>query len=388
MKKLRPMLIIIIAFVTLLTLPGCWSAKGLSSLAIVTGIGIDKGASLDQLLLTIQIVKPSQAQVPSSEGGKSRGKAFWNATCAGETMIGAIREVTHLIGKEPFLAHSNVIIFGNDFATTGVKKTLDFFLRNPETQPTALILVASGRAGDILNVESEAEILPVQNIIKIIKGAAAISQFKVITINDFANNLMSKTTAPIAPLVSITQNGNRQNIYVSGLAVFKKDKLVGALNDMETRGLLWTTGDVKKGLILITSPEDTGNVAFEISKSKSKVTPEIKAGRVIIHIEVRTETNLVEQTSADKIYFPVVALLEERQAEVIRQEIMAAFDKSAELSADIFGFGDIVYKRFPAQWQSLEDHWDEVYPRIDLVLDIKVTMRETGLVTQPVSPEK
>ena len=41
---------------------------------------------------------------------------------------------------------------------------------------------------------------------------------------DFASCLMSATTAPVAPLVSVLQHKGGKDVYVSGMGVFKREK--------------------------------------------------------------------------------------------------------------------------------------------------------------------
>ncbi|HEY3426741.1 MAG TPA: Ger(x)C family spore germination protein, partial [Negativicutes bacterium] len=271
----------------------------------------------------------------------------------------------------------------------GVQKSMDFLLRNNQMRPTALFVVASGTAADILTVESEAEALPAMNISKTIKSYGEASQFKAVTIADFADRLMSKTTAPIAPLLSTVMNGNTKIMYVSGLAVFKKDKMIGTLNQTETRGLLWVTGEVKKGLILINAPDGTGKAVLKISSATSKVTPQVEDGKLTMHIKILAEGTLAEQTSTENLAtVPAIAWLQERQAEAIRQEIIAAFAKSRELQADIFGFGDMVHQKLPVQWAGLAESWDEVYAAGELIIDVETKINGTNVLTNPATPEK
>ncbi len=200
---------------------------------------------------------------------------------------------------------------------------------------------------------------------------------------------MSKTTAPVAPLLSTVMNGNTKTMYVSGLAVFKKDKMIGTLNQTETRGLLWVTGEVKRGLILINAPDGTGKAVLKISSATSKVTPQVKDGKLTMHIKILAEGTLAEQTSTENLATgSAIAWLQERQAEAIRQEIIAAFAKSRELQADIFGFGDMVHQKLPAQWAGLAESWDEVYAASELSIDIETRICGTNVLTKPATPEK
>jgi spore germination protein KC len=46
---------------------------------------------------------------------------------------------------------------------------------------------------------------------------------------DFMSNLIDKTTAPIAPIIKVVEQDEKNKIVIDGMAVFKGDKLVGRL---------------------------------------------------------------------------------------------------------------------------------------------------------------
>lgn len=62
---------IILVFLILSLLSGCWDARELGSLAIVAAVGIDLADKSGKLLITIQIIKPGE--VKSGGGGGEGG---------------------------------------------------------------------------------------------------------------------------------------------------------------------------------------------------------------------------------------------------------------------------------------------------------------------------
>ncbi len=67
---------------------------------------------------------------------------------------------------------------------------------------------------------------------------------------------------------------------------------------------------------------------------------------------------------------------------------MNTFKKSQELAADIYGFGDMIHKKYPDRWKQLETKWDIIYPTIKLVINVKTQIRKTDLISKPAAPEK
>ncbi|WP_169717829.1 Spore germination protein B3 [Sporomusa silvacetica DSM 10669] len=386
MKKI----VIIGMLIAAITLTGCWSAKELNTMSLVMGVGIDKTTELDHLLLTAQVAKPEAVQGASSDGKKgSGGKAYSNISMVGDTVFEAIRKTTHIIGKRLFFTHNEIVILGRSLAEDGLENVIDFFLRDHELRPNMLVAVATENAADIFAVDSETEKLPITNIIKTIRAHQYASHFTAVTIFDLTEQLMSETTTPVVPLLSITQSRGVKEVEALGMAVFKYGKMVGILNETETRGLLWVKGDVKGGSILIDSPDGKGKVSLEISKADSEIKPEIRNGQVIMHIKISESAALAEQTTEKNLAtLEFVKDVERLQANVIKQEILAALNKSKQFNSDIFGFGNIVYRKFPNDWQIFRHQWDKVYTDIDCVIDVDAKIRSTGTLSDTVQLRK
>jgi len=376
-----------LCFLILFTFSGCLGGREINDLEIVIGMGIDKDESTGNILLTAQVVKKEEVGGSGKGEGGGESKVFWNVSSIGNSIFDAVRQITHKTGDRLFVSHNQVVIFGKDIAAEGLQKYIDFFLRAHEMRPTAFILIAEGRASDIMDVKPETEKFPAINIAKLIKSYGFTSHLYKVNMKDFASCLMSATTAPLAPLVSLSQNKDDKDIYVSGMVVFKNGKMIGKLNQEEVRGLLWVLGKVKGGVIIVSSPDKQGNAVLEIIKAKSKVTPEIKNGKIAMHVSIKEESSLAEQSTTENLATcPAFDEMQKASAEIIRQEILAAFNKSKELNADIFGFGEILHKKYSKKWKELKDNWDDIYPTIELKLEIETKILKTDLLKKPAFP--
>jgi spore germination protein KC len=386
-KKIRQLLFRITLCVILSsTLSGCWSSRELNNLSIAVGIGIDKAEVPDDVLLTAQIVNPAEIKKgKNSPGGEST--AYWNLHAASRTIFDAFRKSLHEISNRLYLSHTQVIIFGKAAAAEGVRKYLDFFLRSHETRPTILILVSDHTATEVLDVKPHMEKLPAIKLAKLVKSQDFTGQAMEVTLQDFTTRLLSKTASPVAPLVTLTGEGKNKLLHVENMAVFKKDKLVGALNSTETRGLLWVIGKVKSGVIAVDFSD--GKTTLEITKAQSNILPEINNGKVHITIKVKVAATVAVQTSPDNVAtVPAIALLEERQREIIRSEILSALKKARELNTDIFAFGEIVHEKYGTEWKQIEENWDAIFPDLDVQIEIDSKIMATGLIAKPAISEK
>ena len=62
-------------------------------------------------------------------------------------------------------------------------------------------------------------------------------------------------------------------------AIFKKDKMIGQINEYRTRGLMWFRNEMKQANISIKPTEGTGYVSFENIRTNSELIPNIERGK-------------------------------------------------------------------------------------------------------------
>lgn len=378
-----------VCFFLIAGLCGCWNSRELDSLAIVLGVGIDQPEGPDKVKITAQVVRPGIISSKGKDGGGSSNvTAYWNVENTGDTVFGTIRDMSGKSGRRLFFPHEEILIFGESIAKEGVREYLDFFTRDPEPRNSILLLVSEGTAEEILNIPAKLDTIPSIKIANLVKNHNAItSHSSVATIHDFTTRLLSDTTAPVAPMIGISGEGENRLMEITGTAVFKEDKMVGKLDDIEGRGLLWVLGKVKSGIIEVTDSQGSV-VSLEIIRASGKMTPVLKDGKVIIKIEITEEGNIGEYTGSESLAnTSMIALLEQKKTDAIRNEILAAFEKARELDADIFGFGDAIYEKYPKEWKSMKSNWDEIFPEVELEISIQAKLRLMGRINNPNIPQ-
>ena len=381
---------LIFCCISLFLLQGCLGSREINDLEIVVGIAVDKGESPDSIILTAQIVKPSEMGKSSGDiSSRNDNKAYWNVSYTGETVFEAARQITHITGDKLFLAHQQVLILGEEIAKMNVQGYIDFFLRANTIRPSTKILVAEGRASDILETVSGKERLPAINAAKLIDHYGYTSDLYEVNLNDFAERLLSDTTSPITPLIRIITDDKNKDTSVSGMAVFNTGRMVGTLSQDETRGLLWILDKVESGIINVPSPNGQGKAALEIIETKSKITPVMSDGKILINIKIIEKATLAEQSNTENLgTVQGLEALQKSQAEAIKREILAAWNKSRELNSDIFGFGDLLHRKYGTQWKAMEGQWKDIYPGLKLNMDVQTKIIGTNLLTGPAASKK
>lgn len=378
------LLIIIPVFVS-----GCWDSHELNKLSIAVGLGWDMDPGKGKVTITYQSIVPSQVKSPSSSGGGGEQKGGGGLQTVhldhstGTYQYDALNRYTAHGSRMLFYQHAQVYVFGKDAAKQGIYPFLDTIARNVQGRPDVLMVVSESTASDILGIQDGMENIPAIGMAAEIKLSANYSKYPAVSFLDFANRMMSKTTAPIAPVIGIFDEtgseGNKEKRFrITGTAVFKGDKMIGKLNERESSGLLWAINQIKTGFVNI--PE----ASMQIVQAKSRIVPELTDGKIEVTIEIKEESNLIEYKGHQDLTPDILQQLEKRQAEEIKSLVMAAVQKSFSLDADVFGFGDAVHHKYKKEWKDLKSQWDNVYPGIEVLVKVKTHLNEIGDINKSI----
>lgn len=393
--------------------PGCWDQREVEQLGIVMATGVEPAPG-GRVRLIVQNVNPTALAKGAAGGGGGgqagpEGKPFRNRAVEGDSIFEAIRELSRQSPRQLFFAHNQVLILSEELARErGVREVLDFFERNPQIRRTTWFLVGRGDLASLLDEPGRLEPTPAQRITGIIEDKERSSEYAVQMLGNFLEMMESESTHPftavVAPLSNpaVPENERqlvaggqtpepRQTITLHGTAVFRRDKLAGWLNSRESRGLLWIRGEVDGGVIEIFPPQANGKpVSLEILRSSTKLQPQIRDGQIYITVAVREESNLGETMGPLDLTKPeVIGQLEILQADAIRGEIESALAKAQhEYGVDVFGFGEAMHRKYPREWKEMKKMWPELFPGVQVEVQVEARIRRTGLVSKPVEPKQ
>lgn len=365
----------------------CSSQRELNTLAIVLGIGLDAGDQPDTLELTAQVVKASEL----GSGGSTRrsefgSKAYVNLSYTDDSMLAAVRELTRTQNRRLYFSHNEVLIFSSDLAKKDMAEGLDAFTRDSETRMNVYVLIAKGKASEILEEEAELEKIPALHISGMMGNQQVNSETAVVTLRDFEIATLSGSTAPVAPMIESFESEGKKHVKLEGTAVFKQGKMIGTLDKAQTMGLQWVTNKIKSGQKTVNTP--WGQVTLEILHSKSSLKP-VKDGdgtvrmQLIVNEEGAIQSN---ETGKDMSRLENVEMLKELMKNAIRSDIESSLRQARALSADVFGFGDAIRREYPEEWEKMKKNWNMEFPKIDMDIELNVELRSTDELTKPVVP--
>jgi spore germination protein KC len=246
-------------------------------------------------------------------------------------------------------------------------------------------MFTKGKASKIINSMPKFESVSAEEMRELAKMGLKVY------VRDFLNMLLTEGIEPFAsqftlkPLEVSTKNKSGETQAVSGIAVFKGDKLVGWMDEVETRGLLWIRNEIKTGVITIKIPEEKGggNISMEIIRGETNIVPILKQGELKLDVDVVTELSVIENDS--KVNLVETKVIEEIQTnteEEISKRIEMIIEKAKkEYKSDIFGFGQSVYKKYPKEWNThYKKNWENEFAQTKVTIHSKALVRRIGLI--------
>lgn len=376
MKKIA---VIMLAVSLLLT--GCWDLTETEKLGLVVLMGIDTS---DEGQVKVCIYEMSnRSRADSAQTGSSIGKvSFKLREAAASTINEAIEKIAASDYHRPYFAHTGAIIISEELAgSKGIADFIDFFERNPEIRRNTWLLIA--RKGQFCNIFSTVDRTgpgtdPGEAVKEIISNRSINSFLTTNKLGEFLDLYWETGSEPYTSGIGAAEP-DRSNFDIEGTAVFKKEKLVGWLDNDEGKGLLWVNGGMEGGIISV--KYEGKKIALRIIKAASKLEPLIINGEMQINIRISLSSNISEsQANLGIQNKEIIEQVQVLQAKEVKRQILAAFDKSKRLGSDIFEFGNYFYGKYPAYWKQEGDKWYEHYQDVKVNIDVSSTIYSMGLV--------
>lgn len=363
---------------------GCAQKVEIVNLAKVMALGVDTTPD-GKYVVSIRIISETSSQkasgMPAKKGGGGPAESTVYAA-SGDTIAQALNKLNKQLGKEIRLSHNKVIIIGEETARKGIHSILDYSLRIYQMRPNIPVLVAKGTALEIMKIETPDNPLPPVSIEQILDTQDKIGYAPFSTNLDIADALLNKITSPIAAVIkqNTDEITNINSFKVEGTAVFKKDKLIGFMNDKETRGLEWVIGRIRNSAVVLPGVKNRSLTTIVLDSS-AKMTPILEKDNILIQIDIKNKANIREMTDdLDIMKNPkIMDELNEIQNKTIKYEIEEAINAAQKnFKEDIFGFGEAIHRKYPKEWKKLKDKWTEEFGQCRVKVNVHSSIKRPG----------
>ncbi|WNS43509.1 Ger(x)C family spore germination protein [Paenibacillus sp. MMS20-IR301] len=396
----RRMLAILLILGLASMLTGCWSRKELNELALVMALGIDLDP--EGYAVSAQVMNPSEAG--NQKGASSGSLPVVTYKSVGKTVPDALQRMLSMTPRMLYLAHIRVIVFGEELARSGVSDALDFLSRDNQTRTDFYLLVAkNSTASKILEIVTPFEHIPANSLYSSIlvshKKWAATGK---VTLQQFITELERGGSNPIMSGVQLRgnlQNGespkNVQNISPqtliqhAGIAVFKKDKLVGWLGEPLSKSVNYALNEVDTTVGNVPSPEG-GTAGFIVTQADTRLDIKInEEGKPEFIVKLNIEADLTTVEGPLDLNNPAnLKIIEDNLQNRFNIKMSSDIREIQEkYNSDIFGFGEALHRKYPRLWKDYREHWEDTFKTVKVDVHSKVAIRRIGSIIQPLKKE-
>lgn len=394
--KLTMLLCMCLSFVFL---TGCWSRLELSELSVVLAMGVDT-VEEDMYEVSVQLVDPSQM---SRNRTSERSPAITFSERA-STIFEAVRKITTKTSRKMYFSHLRLLIFDEKTAKSGIKDSLDLLFRDHEVRPDFYIAVARKvSARDILGFVSPTEVLPAMDFDKSLTiSEKAWAPTAAVNVVDMLQILMQDGKEPVLTGLTITgdlKKGQTMNNVKNplafgeykyfGLGVFREERLVGWLNESDSKVYNYLTNKVKSTVAVDKCPGSNKKFVVEVTEAKAKITPSVQNNMPLIKVslyikgtinEIHCKINLKDNKSIKE--------LEKISTETFKKLIEDGVQTvQHKYGVDIFGFGEAFHRKYPKHWQAWKYEWNEKFKQLPVEVSVKYELNKVGKMISPVDKE-
>lgn len=387
----RHLLIIMIFTTCVFSLTGCWSSKELNAIAIATAIGIDK--SDEGYLLTVQIINPGEI---ASKTPTTRTSVTTYRT-VGETLFQAFRRLTVEAPRKVYFSHVQKVVFGEEMAKSGILDPLDFLSRDHEMRTDFLLVIAKNTTADkLLNVLTPMDKIPATKMVSSLEMSEKNwAPTHAIKLDDLINTMTSDGHESI--LTGIFIKGDPEigmdisnvekvdpptTIQIDHIGVFKEDKLIGWLNEDESKGVNYINNNVKSTIVNV--PCNGGHTSIELIETKTSLNATVNSHTPIITVKVQAEGNVGDvECKIDLTNPDTITTLEQKLEQDIKSKMESTVETAQnDFNSDIFGFGELLHRSNPREWREMKGNWNEEFKNVIVKYDVHASIKRLGTITE------
>ncbi len=434
-KLLKTFFILVLVIVILWGFSDSYSSHNIDNLVHVVAIGIDKSKNeQNNIKVSFQFVNTSESGGESSGGGESSTIV---TSIDADSINAAINLMNSYIGKELNFSHCKVIVFSEDFARNGISTEICTFINNEEIRPSTNIVISTSEANKYLknsNPNIEKLVTNYYDTFELTSNFTGVSSD--ITIGKFYNKLFSPYCGNTAILGRTfekssnssseessssegqnseqgseenqsensegesssndskssgqSSNGNsnsndtdsssldisgKRGTQNVGIAVFKEDKYVGQLSELESISHLLIDKNVSSFVMSIPMQDFPDNLLdLNVSPSHgTKISVDTSSDIPTIYVTVFCEAKIL--TVNDNSSYGNSKVLKKISSEAqkfMKAQIENYLNKtSREFDSDISCFGSHAMKNFKTMqdWENYD--WTSKYKNAKFNVDVK-----------------
>ncbi|PFH91341.1 Ger(x)C family spore germination protein [Bacillus sp. AFS088145] len=372
---------LLLLFVPILLLTGCWDQKQLSQLTYVSALGVDYVNN--EFVLYFQVL--DFATIGKSEQGSSgtEGPNIWIGKGKGSTFAMAWNAIYNSTQQKTLFGQISSVVFSE--AALGKKQvaeSLDTMERFIDARITPWIYTTKEPIDKIFTVEPMLPNSPIMTLLHLPNGNyeqhSLISPMKVV---EFAALINEPSASIIVPTIGIQDklwkkdDENMPMTNVNGAFLFYKGKKPQWISKDDLIGLRWVDQNTEITPLSLNEKNGKLKALLPIKNPNFKIQTKIsKAGvpKFNMNIQVKATADQLNSQFSNKV-------LKNEVKKQIKKEIYKSFSIGISKNVDIFHLEEELYRNNFKSWKSITKKNNFPLTSHSLgTIKVKVTLKDRG----------
>ncbi|MDQ0197626.1 Ger(x)C family spore germination protein [Neobacillus ginsengisoli] len=385
MHRYRRWNLSIILIISMVLIAGCVERKQLENLGLITAAGYDMEQQ-NKIKGTIVIHKfdpiaQNMTKVISDIAHTSRG----------------LRQKQNLESNQKLVTGQlRIVVYSKELAKKGIIQLVDTLNRDANVGNMVYLTVADGSASSIMKIDlkTPTSINLGTYLYNLIKQNVDGEQIVSPTLQEFNRNYNDTGKDPVLPILKIKKN----DVIISGLALFKDDRMIGKVKPEKlfflkilidkykagTQELDFSRDRLKK-IILQNAFQKERHVynkvyiSFDNIQSKSRIKL-VDKKNLLFRVNVKLYSRLLEATEPLDLGNPVaVKTIEKEINKSVKENIEDLLHQFQKLDIDPVGFGNVYEAHYRGKLPTSSE-WKQKYKlaKFEVVVDNKIV--QTGVM--------
>jgi len=383
-------LCLFISFIPLLLLTtSCYGLQQINELAIVTAVGLDVGKAPGSVKLSVQIIRPADARGQTGAPAGGTGQPIYSVSAEGDSIFDAIRNLGHFTSRRVYWAHNFLIVMHESYARRGIADMIDFFTRNHELRMNTWVAVTPDAPDEVISTITGLEVVPGQAVDRLFRNIQIVGLAPASDMRSLEEAFLSPSVQPVLAELKLVkrgisnkkpeEHGSIKQVELAGAAAFNKDKMVGWLSSIETKGAMYFLQKLKSGIEVVSCPQSKDQiVTLELKDIRLKVTPSYANQVPSFDIRMKLQADVVENDCGAPIT-EIREATERTLKEKLALHIEKAVARAQHYHSDFLKLADVFRNKFPVEWQTLGTDWNAVFVQAETTVEVEATIESTVL---------
>ncbi|WP_197255986.1 Ger(x)C family spore germination protein [Paenibacillus dendritiformis] len=344
------LVIIPLAAMILLGLPGCWDAKNIQDINYIAAIGIDyEGGKYVIYTQSLDFTNVAKQETKANEPAP-----IWVGRGTGFTLDMAVNDIYNISPLRVLFEHTSALIITERAMKHNINHMMDALRRYREVRYTPWVFGTKEPLDKLLSVTNVFNISPITSLLHHPEDVYQQSSFIApVPLQKVTSELGEPTSSILLPSLITqdtqwVQNGKPSGQYlINGAYIIANGENKKWMSWRDLMGLRWLTRTTARAPVVI-GQEKKPVAVLSMYYPVSSVQVTMKNNQPVFRIKLKVSGHLDEMLENVQ-----VAELRRLLNEKIEKDIRQTFEKGLEYGLDIYNLKNEVYRKKLKLWKAL-----------------------------------